>query len=370
MTFDLIFVHLLNDFSGSPKVLKETIYAVTSHSGHAKLYLGSSGEGFLANCGIPTIRYWYHRTNHRLLTLFSYFLSQVTLFVKLLSDRTIDRDAVIFVNTLLPFGAALYGKLTDRKVIYHVHEISVTPKPLKAFLTGIARLTSSLNLYVSQSHMAALPIQGVSSRCIYNSLDASFVCRAAEATYGQRQNGAFNVLTIASLRDYKGIPELLSLASSLRSMNDIHFDLVVNDEQQAISRYFADKTIPENLRVHPRTNDTTSFYQKASVVLNLSRVDQWIETFGLTILEAMAFGIPVIVPPVGGPAELVEDGVQGYLVNSCASSFLHDRLMTLVNDEALCLRMSKACCKRADDFSPEVFAHNIRSALRVVIDGT
>lgn len=364
MNYNVIFVHLLNDFSGSPKVLKETIGAVAGFSDKIKLYLGSSGEGFLANFGISTTLYWYHRTGHRILTLFTYFLSQAILLVKLLSDRTIDKDAVIFINTLLPFGAALYGKLTDRKVIYHVHEISVTPKPLKILLTGIARMTSSLNLYVSQSHMAALPIQGVSSRCIYNSLDADFVCGAAEAKYGQRHNGAFNVLMIASLRDYKGIPELLSLASSLHSMDGIHFDLVVNDKQQAISRYFADKTIPENLIVHPRTNDTTSFYQKASVVLNLSRVDQWVETFGLTILEAMAFGIPVIVPPVGGPAELVEDGVQGYLVNSYATNFLHDRLMTLVNDEALCLRMSEACRKRADDFSPEVFAHNIRSVFQ------
>ena len=32
-----------------------------------------------------------------------------------------------------------------------------------------------------------------------------------------------------------------------------------------------------------------------------------IETFGLTALEAMAFGLPVIVPTVGGIAEMVEE---------------------------------------------------------------
>jgi glycosyltransferase involved in cell wall biosynthesis len=88
-----------------------------------------------------------------------------------------------------------------------------------------------------------------------------------------------------------------------------------------------------------------------------------VETFGLTILEAMAFGIPVIVPPVGGPIELVEDGVQGFHIDSRNLDLLKEKVLLLSNNEELCLRMSTEGRKQATKFSPESFAINIRQAI-------
>ncbi|NTW52159.1 MAG: glycosyltransferase family 4 protein [Chlorobiaceae bacterium] len=361
---DLVFIHLLNDSSGSPLVLNETIRAVRSLNLQIKLYIGSHGDGILSGCGIPVTRYWYRRSSgSRLLTLFTYFTSQVILFFKLMTDRSISRNALIYVNTLLPFGAALYGKMTGRKVIYHIHEISITPRPFKYLLTTITRITSCFNIYVSDNHMKALYIPGVPARRVYNSLDADFVERSVISTYAHRYERYFNILMIASLRDYKGVPELIALAELLHGNSDIRIDLVVNNDAMEIKQYFAGRNLPSNVTVHSRTKDTAAFYGRANLVLNLSRVDEWVETFGLTILESISFGIPVIVPPVGGPTELISDGVEGFWVDSRNIDLLKEQVLLLFQNKELALKMSADCRKRAMDFTPECFAENIRKVI-------
>ena len=69
-------------------------------------------------------------------------------------------------------------------------------------------------------------------------------------------------------------------------------------------------------------------------MLNLSIPSLWIETFGMTILEAMAYGIPSIVPNVGGPTELIIDGYNGYCIdvtNVDEIVFSIERIMQEVN---------------------------------------
>ena len=359
----IVFAHLLNDRSGSPRVLTSAIAALARSGDRSLLFVGSDGSGCLDETAIATTRYWYRRTPYRLLTLATYLISQLCLLMRLFRTREIDRDAVIYVNTLLPFGAALYGWMTGRPVVYHLHEVSVSPAPFRWFLTAIARRTAQHLIYVSNFHRGCLPIRGVQSRIVHNALDKSFLARAGASDYSHRRDGRFNVLMLASLRDYKGVPELMALAERLASRADIHFDLVVNDDEASIQRYFGSTTLSSNLIVHPRTDDPAAHYAKASLVLNLSRPDQCVETFGLTLLEAMAYSVPVIAPPVGGPVELVDDGSEGYLIDSRNGDLLAEIVLQLADDEPLCLRLSVAARSRAARFSSAAFTQALREVL-------
>lgn len=366
----IVFAHLLNDASGSPRVLLATISALRATPGGAALFIGSDGDGLLSSCGLPIKRYWYKRTPHRLVTLFTYLFSQIFLFLRLLFDASIPRNAVIYVNTLMPFGAAVYGRLTGRKVVYHIHEMSIQPHALQRFLTSVVRWTSCLNIYVSDTHMAALPVKGIVGRRVYNALDSSYMSAAERAEYQHQRDGIFTVLMVGSLRGYKGVPEFVKLAQALEDCPALRLELLVNDSQADIDRFFSrHDDRPNNLTVFPCVADTTPFFSRASLVVNLTRTDMCIETFGMTLLEAMAFGIPVIAPPVGGPAELVTDGKEGYLLDSRNHASLCTAVLGLMRDEELCIRFSKAGRVRAKMFSTQVFEQSLKDIVASVTSG-
>lgn len=56
----------------------------------------------------------------------------------------------------------------------------------------------------------------------------------------------------------------------------------------------------------------TTLYSAADIFISLS--DNYQETFGITILEAMSHGLPVIASDFNGYKELVEDGRTGFLI--------------------------------------------------------
>lgn len=75
------------------------------------------------------------------------------------------------------------------------------------------------------------------------------------------------------------------------------------------------------------------------------------ETFGLTALEAMSVGLPVIVPTEGGIAEMVENGVNGYKIDVTQLAKIEQTIESILEDKNLYIRLSNnalACSKHYD----------------------
>ncbi|MDQ6654630.1 MAG: glycosyltransferase, partial [Verrucomicrobiota bacterium] len=63
------------------------------------------------------------------------------------------------------------------------------------------------------------------------------------------------------------------------------------------------------------------------------------DTFGNVIIEAQAAGLPVIVSDVGGPKELVADGVDGLVTKALDAAALAAAIEKLAADAELRTRM-------------------------------
>jgi glycosyltransferase involved in cell wall biosynthesis len=325
-TMKIFAFHLLNDFSGSPKVLKQLVNGWTKNGMDCHIVTCSGREGFLSDIkGIKYHHYWYRFAQNPLMRLFFLMFSQLLLIVKMYP--VIRKNDIIYVNTVLPFGAGILGKLKGCKVIYHIHETSMKPWILKKILFGIADITSTEVVYVSK-YLADQETMKKPGHVLYNALETSFLSIA-------NQNGKVtpdykNVLMICSLKAYKGVNEYVQLA---KKHPEYAFRLVVNASTIDIEHYFTGQSLPDNLTILPTQKDVHPQYQWADVVLNLSRPDGWVETFGLTVIEAMAYGLPVIVPPVGGIAELVENGSNGYKADSRNVKHISQLLVDILEDK-------------------------------------
>ena len=126
---------------------------------------------------------------------------------------------------------------------------------------------------------------------------------------------------------------------------------MLNAEQVDIDHFFAETNLPENLSLFSKQNNVHPFYQRAAVVLNLSHPEQWVETFGMTLLEGMEYGIPVIAPPVGGCTEFVESGVNGFQLDQRSIDEIVEALNKLHLDKKLYQEMSKNAKQSTKRFS-------------------
>jgi len=113
----------------------------------------------------------------------------------------------------------------------------------------------------------------------------------------------------------KGVKEAIQVAKETN-----HRLLIIGPVAHGSEGYFEQYIKPElNERIlylgRVDQNQLPTYYQKAKALLTPV---QWEEPFGLTTVEAMACGAPVISLNRGAAPEIIADGRTGYIVNSIA----------------------------------------------------
>lgn len=76
-------------------------------------------------------------------------------------------------------------------------------------------------------------------------------------------------------------------------------------------------------------------------IMDISVLTSFSEGLSLTLLESMSHGIPVVATKVGGNPEVVSEGETGYLVPANNQDILVDRIVTLLQNPDIRLRMGK-----------------------------
>ena len=109
-----------------------------------------------------------------------------------------------------------------------------------------------------------------------------------------------------------------------------------------------------------------TFFKRADVFV----LPTYAEGTPISMLEAMAAGLPVVSTPVGGIPDVVEDGVEGYIVEPGDVEALADRLVRLINDPERRRRMGQSAQDKARPFNWDVVLPQLESEIRQSIGGS
>ncbi len=91
------------------------------------------------------------------------------------------------------------------------------------------------------------------------------------------------------------------------------------------------------------------------------------ESFGISLLEAMCSGLPVVATSVGGPLEVVEEGVSGFLVPPRDPVRLAEAIVRLVQDGDLRRRLGRRARERIEGhFSEEAMVDGLLDVYNII----
>ncbi|HYJ33451.1 MAG TPA: glycosyltransferase family 4 protein [Candidatus Binatia bacterium] len=96
--------------------------------------------------------------------------------------------------------------------------------------------------------------------------------------------------------------------------------------------------ISDKVRFHGWVGDLPAFWRRCAIAVVPSR--EWIESFGMVAVEAMAQGLPVIAARNGGLAEVVSEGETGALFDVGDSEALGRLISSYAGDPGLRRRQS------------------------------
>jgi glycosyltransferase involved in cell wall biosynthesis len=154
-------------------------------------------------------------------------------------------------------------------------------------------------------------------------------------------------LCVGRLELLKGIPYLLEAVPDATLVGTLH------DE---VRPWLRDAAV---LPPVPRA-ELPDLYRRAEVVVFPSVND----AFGLVILEAMACGIPVVASDRSGAPDIIDDGVDGFVVPARDSAAIRDRVERL-RDPRLRKTMGEAArAKILSRYTPKHYAARVGEVLR------
>lgn len=176
------------------------------------------------------------------------------------------------------------------------------------------------------SYIENFKINTLNATVIYNGIGLDKL--TAGERYNKNRSQKINITYIGRIESTKGIDMLIQAFRNIQNSN-VTLNIVGTGLKLEYYKNFV-KTVGLEERVvfHGPQINIIPYLEKADIFVYPSTCQ---EVFGISIVEAMAFGILCVANSVGGIPEVISNGVNGYLNEQCTAESLKEILTMAIN---------------------------------------
>jgi len=150
--------------------------------------------------------------------------------------------------------------------------------------------------------------------------------------------------TVARLHPVKNLPLLVETARRCLEKVDAWFCIIGGGPEEGAIRRSSEQPVLKGRVIlagsRPEARDLLAAF-------DIFVLTSDVEGLPNAVMEAMALGLPSVCTDVGGCRELIDDGVEGYLVPPRDVVLMTDRILRLAGDGDLRARLGTAARRRA-----------------------
>ncbi|MCB9480665.1 MAG: glycosyltransferase [Desulfobacteraceae bacterium] len=162
-------------------------------------------------------------------------------------------------------------------------------------------------------------------------------------------DNAFIAGTVAALAGHKDYPTLLrAFQIAAGKIPNLYFVSIGDGpDRDAIFRLRDELGLKDRFILRGFQKDVGNHLKNYDVFVLSSKT----EGLGTSVMDAMAAGLPCICCKSGGIPELIDDGVNGLLVEKENPVFLADKIIEVFTEEKLRIELGKAAREKSSQFS-------------------
>lgn len=283
------------------------------------------------------------------------YLLKLLLYVASAFVRVVAaRPVLVNAHWLIPQGlvAVAAKPFTRARVVVTVHGgdvFSLNGTLMRRIKRAVLRSADAVVVNSSATRKACEELCPERSyEVIPMGIDTDTFKPAGPSAAGDRvQQRDFTVLFVGRLTEDKGVIDLLQALELLQASGARFRAIVVGsgNQEEELRRFVEQRDLRSCVEFTGwvGSEDLVAYYHAADVFVGPSIVGStgWKEALGLVFVEALATGLPVIATDTGGIADVVEDGVTGYLVDQQSPHQLFEKLRLLYEDRPLLARLSR-----------------------------